>query len=110
MALGHTPGNHDFNMTALAIRMSRMHNGVSRIHRDVSANICHDMWPQIEPEENPIDYVTNGVHVPTFLAQEWTDLFDRRLGSQWRSKQHAPNSGRASTTFPTISSGACGKV
>lgn len=90
MALGHTPGNHDFNMTALAIRMSRMHNGVSRIHRDVSANICHDMWPQIEPEENPIDYVTNGVHVPTFLAQEWTDLFDRRLGSQWRSKQHAP--------------------
>lgn len=88
MALGHTPECNDFNMTALAIRMSRMHNGVSRIHRDVSANICRAMWPQIEPEENPIDYVTNGVHVPTFLAQEWVDLFDRRLGPQWRHKQH----------------------
>ncbi|SCX23147.1 starch phosphorylase [Nitrosomonas eutropha] len=90
MALGHTSNNHDFNMTALAIRMSRMHNGVSRIHRDVSANICRDLWPQIEPEENPIDYVTNGVHVPTFLAQEWVDLFDRRLGPQWRNKQQDP--------------------
>lgn len=86
MALGHAPGSQDFNMTALAIRMSRMHNGVSRIHRDVSANICRDLWPQIDPEENPVDYVTNGVHVPTFLAQEWTDLLDRRLGSEWRTK------------------------
>jgi len=90
MALGHTANNHDFNMTALAIRMSRMQNGVSRIHREVSAQICRDMWPQIEPEENPIGYVTNGVHVPTFLAQEWVDLFDRRLGPQWRYKQHDP--------------------
>lgn len=90
MALGHTADNHDFNMTALAIRMSRMHNGVSRIHRNISASICRDMWPQIEPEENPVGYVTNGVHVPTFLAQEWVDLFDRRLGPQWRYKQHDP--------------------
>ena len=90
MALGHTPECHDFNMTALAIRMSRMQNGVSRIHRDVSANICRYMWPQIEPEENPVGYVTNGVHVPTFLAQEWADLFDRQLGPQWRTTQHDP--------------------
>ncbi len=90
MALGHTSGNHDFNMTALAIRMSRIHNGVSKIHGDVSARICRDMWPQIEPEENPIGYVTNGVHIPTFLAQEWVDLFDRRLGSQWRIKEDDP--------------------
>lgn len=90
MTLGHTPQCNDFNMTTLAIRMSRMQNGVSRIHRDVSANICSYMWPQIEPEENPIGYVTNGVHVPTFLAQEWIDLFDRQLGPQWRTTQHDP--------------------
>ena len=30
-------------------------------------------------------YITNGVHVPTFLAQEWTDLFDRYLGYEWRN-------------------------
>lgn len=90
MALGHTSDNHDFNMTALAIRLSRRHNGVSKIHGRVSAHICRDLWPQIEPEENPIDYVTNGVHVPTFLAQEWSDLFDRHLGPEWRYKQCDP--------------------
>ncbi|SFK86235.1 starch phosphorylase [Nitrosomonas aestuarii] len=86
MALGHTVDHRDFNMTALAIRGSRTHNGVSKIHGNVSAYICRDLWPQIEPEENPINYVTNGVHVPTFLAQEWSDLFDRYLGYDWRSK------------------------
>jgi starch phosphorylase len=86
MALGHIPGSPDFNMTALAIRGSRTHNGVSKIHGGVSANICRDLWPQIEPEENPMSYVTNGIHVPTFLAQEWSDLFDRYLGHEWRSK------------------------
>lgn len=86
LALGHAPGSSDFNMTALAIHGSRTHNGVSKIHGDVSANICRDLWPQIEPEENPISYITNGVHVPTFLAQEWSDLFDRYLGHEWRNK------------------------
>ena len=86
MALGHITGSPDFNMTALAIHGSRTHNGVSKIHGNVSANICRDLWPQIEPEENPISYITNGVHVPTFLAQEWSDLFDRYLGHEWRNK------------------------
>ena len=86
MALGHVPGSPDFNMTALAIHGSRTHNGVSKIHRSVSAKICQDLWPQIEPEESPITYITNGIHVPTFLAQEWSDLFDRYLGYEWRNK------------------------
>ncbi len=86
LALGHVAGSPDFNMTALAIHGSRTHNGVSKIHGNVSSNICRDLWPQIEPEENPISYVTNGVHVPTFLAQEWSDLFDRYLGHEWRNK------------------------
>ncbi|PXW88267.1 starch phosphorylase [Nitrosomonas sp. Nm84] len=86
MALGHVSGSPDFNMTALAIHGSRTHNGVSKIHGGVSASICRDLWPQIEPEENPIAYITNGVHVPTFLAQEWSDLFDRYIGHEWRNK------------------------
>ena len=86
MALGHIPGSSDFNMTALAIHGSRTHNGVSKIHGGVSANICRELWPEIEPEENPMDFITNGVHAPTFLAQEWSDLFDRYLGHEWRAK------------------------
>ena len=85
MGLGRVPGNHEFNMTALAIHGSRFHNGVSKIHGKVSARIARELWPQIEPEENPMGYITNGVHVPTFLAQEWADLFDRYLGYEWRN-------------------------
>ncbi len=86
MALGRTPKSPDFNMTALAIRGTRFHNGVSKIHGSVSANICRGLWPQIEPEENPLAYITNGVHLPTFLAQEWSTMFDRHLGQEWRNK------------------------
>ncbi len=86
IALGHIDQQPDFNMTALAIRGSRFQNGVSRIHGDVSADICSSLWPQIEPAENPIAYVTNGVHVPTFLSDLWHDTFDRVLGPAWRQR------------------------
>lgn len=86
LSLGRTPGSNDFNMTALAVRGSRFHNGVSRIHGEVSARICQSLWPQIEPEENPMDHITNGVHVPTFLFQDWADVFDKFLGNEWRSR------------------------
>ena len=76
----------EFNMTALALRGSRFHNGVSRIHGDVSSRICGDMWPQIAANENPMDYVTNSVHVPTFLATDWYETFDRYLGLGWQHR------------------------
>ncbi|MCL6555221.1 MAG: alpha-glucan family phosphorylase [Burkholderiales bacterium] len=91
MALGRKDGSPDFNMTALAIRGSRRHNGVSRIHGGVSSRICADLWPQIEAEENPMTYVTNGVHVPTFLALEWIELFDQFLGYEWRHRMSDPD-------------------
>lgn len=80
LALGRTAGGGEFNMTALALRGSRHHNGVSRIHGAVSARMLADLWPQVPPEENPIGHVTNGVHAPTFLAPEWTDVFARFVG------------------------------
>jgi len=77
-------------MTALAARGSRFHNGVSRIHGGVSARLGAPLWPQIEPEENPVGFVTNGVHVPTFLATDWHDLFDRYLGHGWSQRLTDP--------------------
>ncbi len=82
-ALGRMGPGSDFNMTALAVRGSRFQNGVSRIHGGVSSRILSELWPQLEPAENPMQYVTNGVHVTTFLAQEWADQFDRYLGYEW---------------------------
>jgi starch phosphorylase len=87
LEIGSFPGNpKGFNMTSLALRGSRFHNGVSRIHGSVASHMEAYVWPQIPAHENPIDYVTNGVHVPTFLAQEWTHMLDLNFGSRWRNE------------------------
>ena len=75
-----------FNMTRLGLTGSRRVNGVSRIHGRVSKHLVADQWPEILPEENPVGFVTNGVHVPTFLHQTWSEFFDRHLRRDWREQ------------------------
>jgi glycogen phosphorylase len=89
-ALGRPPAGGDFNMTALALRGSRYQNGVSRIHGGVSARLLRDYWPHVSSDENPIGYVTNGVHVATFLAPEWGEVLDRFLGVGWMHRLGHP--------------------
>ncbi len=87
LELGASPAAQGgFNMTALALRGSRFHNGVSRIHGTVASRMEAYVWPEVPPQENPIGHVTNGVHVPTFLAREWAGLLDMRLGTEWRNE------------------------
>jgi starch phosphorylase len=75
-----------FNMTRLALNGARRVNGVSRIHGRVSAELCADHWPEVRPEDNPVGFVTNGVHVPTFLHKLWSEFFDAELGSEWAGR------------------------
>jgi starch phosphorylase len=100
LGLGRTPKSHDFNMTALAARGSRFMNGVSRIHGDVSALILGDMWPEVPEEENPISYVTNGVHAPSFLAPEMADAIERFIGSGWKERLDQPGALDAIASMP----------
>jgi starch phosphorylase len=88
LALGRTGSSPDFNMTTLAIRCTRFSNGVSRIHGDVSSAICGDLWPEIEHRENPMTYITNGVHVPSFMATEWFEVLERYLGVEWSARMN----------------------
>ena len=82
--LGASPVNGiAFNMTALALRGSRRHNGVSRVHRQVAARMEGYIWPQIQPADNPMDCVNNGVHAGTFLARRWVELLDHQF-PEWR--------------------------
>lgn len=83
-ALGLNSGE-GFNMTSLALRCTRFHNGVSEIHGRVAAEMEASLWPQIPYQENPITHVTNGVHLETFLAREWVSLFDLRF-DDWRNE------------------------
>lgn len=89
-ALGAKNGGDSFNMTSLGLRGSRFHNGVSRIHGDVASHMEGDIWPQVPPDDNPIGYITNGVHVPTFLAPEWASLFDIQAPT-WKSELRNPD-------------------
>ncbi len=85
--LGTSPSGHgSFNQTVLALHGSRFHNGVSRIHGGVAARMEGYAWPQIPDTENPMRYVTNGIHVQTFLAYEWGNLYDMRFGMEWRNE------------------------
>jgi starch phosphorylase len=87
LELGRAPNAAQlFNMTHLALNGARRMNGVSRIHGAVSSRLCADHWPEVPAELNPVGYVTNGVHVPTFLAQTWNRYFDVTLGPEWRER------------------------
>ena len=48
-------------------------------------------WPEIPADESPITSITNGVHLPTFLATEWSDTFERFLGTGWQYRLDHPN-------------------
>lgn len=84
---GSQGDSDEFNMTTLALRFSRYHNGVSKIHHKIASKMEAHVWPQISDHENPIGYVTNGAHISTFLATEWKSLFDMRFGN-WRSQMN----------------------
>jgi starch phosphorylase len=87
LSLGRAPERPDvFSMTRLALRSSAGVNGVSKIHGRVSSGLLESNWPDIPPAENPVGYVTNGVHVATFLRHTWAMLFDQHLGPDWRQR------------------------
>ncbi|HTX24586.1 MAG TPA: alpha-glucan family phosphorylase [Steroidobacteraceae bacterium] len=91
LELGRAPSAPGlFNMTRLALNGARRVNGVSRIHGLVSARLCADEWPEVRPEDNPVGFVTNGVHVPTFLHHSWASFFDERVGPDWREHLKDP--------------------
>lgn len=91
-ALGENPdgGAPNFNMTALALRLSGKCNGVSQLHGRVSRQMWHSMWPDRTEDEVPITHITNGVHSPTWIAPEMNRLFAKYLGHDWLSKHDDP--------------------
>lgn len=75
--------NESFNMAFLAARMSSAANGVSRLHGVVTRKLVRAMWPGYSLEEIPVDSVTNGIHIPSWVSLEMTALLTRYLGHRW---------------------------
>jgi len=80
-------GSEKFSMSCLAVNLSQEVNGVSRVHGKVSRDMFADMWSGYLPEEVPIGYVTNGVHIPTWISKSWKELYHRELDPQFYKKQ-----------------------
>ncbi|HME69812.1 MAG TPA: alpha-glucan family phosphorylase, partial [Myxococcota bacterium] len=77
-------------LTVLALRASRSANGVSRVHGGVARGMWHEVWPDRAVEEVPIGHVTNGVHLPTWMAAPMRELMDRYLGDGWTERAADP--------------------
>ncbi|MBM3301181.1 MAG: alpha-glucan family phosphorylase, partial [Deltaproteobacteria bacterium] len=71
------------SMAVLALRLSRGVNGVSKLHGTVSKKMWCSVWPHVEEDDIPIGYVTNGVHIPSYVSKEIGNLFVRYLGDGW---------------------------
>ncbi|MDP9383369.1 MAG: alpha-glucan family phosphorylase [Chloroflexota bacterium] len=88
-ALGrHEPGNDQeyFCQTILALKMSTHNNGVSELHGHVSRQMWQDLYPGTTVDEVPIGHITNGVHMPSFVAPAVDALCERHVGSGWRQE------------------------
>ncbi|MCL4401435.1 MAG: alpha-glucan family phosphorylase, partial [Acidobacteria bacterium] len=93
MSLGRrSPANRDerFSMAVLALKTSAHRNAVSRLHRQVSQEMWHDLWPELPIWEVPITSITNGVHLPSWLNGDLATLYDQYLQPDWRERFREP--------------------
>jgi starch phosphorylase len=67
---------HMFNMAVMGMRLAQRVNGVSVLHGQVSREMFAGLWPGFDTAEVPIGSITNGVHAPTWVAREISDLGD----------------------------------
>ena len=75
-----------FCMTVLALRLSRRANAVSALHGEVSRAMWTGLFRGKPEDEVPIGHITNGVHVPSWLAPQMFRLYDRHLGTDWQQR------------------------
>ena len=69
--------------TYAALRLADQSVGVSRLHGAVSRRLWKDAWRSLPETQVPIGSVTNGVHMPTWIAPEIAALLRRYVGPDW---------------------------
>jgi len=89
MGLGNTgPSDPRYEMTVLSLRLAGRVNGVSARHREESRRIWRWVWGNKPAAEIPIGYVTNGVHLGTWMARPIRNLIAEALGEgpDWETR------------------------
>ena len=93
MSLGRvdpSDANEEFCMTVLGLKASRRANAVSSLHGEVSRHMWTGLWGDRPEEEVPIGHITNGIHVPSWLAPQMHQLYDRYLPAEWAQQSGLP--------------------
>ena len=75
--------SEEFCMTVLGLKLSRRANAVSQLHGHISRRMWSHLWPWKVEDEIPIGHITNGVHVPSWLAWQMRQLYDRHFPDGW---------------------------
>jgi len=76
-----------FNMTVLGLQLSDYKNGVSKLHGQVCRKMWHPLCPAKGEEHVPIDYITNGVHLATWVSPQMQLVYRTFVGEDWIEKQ-----------------------
>ncbi len=82
--------NEKFSMSVLAIHTAQEVNGVSKIHGDVTKDMFIDLYKGYYTNELYMDYVTNGVHYPSWVAEKWYNLHKKYFGEEFLNDQMNP--------------------
>lgn len=77
-----------FSMTALAFKFTTSANAVSKLHGSISRNIWKNVWPGLLESEIPIEEISNGIHLSTWVGNMMKGLYDNYLGSDWKVVQN----------------------
>lgn len=90
IALGRKDADNmheQFSMSHLAIRLSQEVNGVSKLHGLVSQKMFNSLFPGYTAPELHLGYVTNSIHYPTWIANEWHQLYTKTFGTKFLRDQ-----------------------
>ncbi len=82
--------NERFSMSVFALNTCQEANGVSWLHGEVSKKMFAGIWKGYNWAESHVGYVTNGVHMPTWAASEWKELYAKTFGEDFHSHQSDP--------------------
>ena len=77
----------NYEMTVLALKNTLKRNGVSMLHGVVARKMWSKIWTGFLQEEVPIDHITNGIHVSSWLSPEMRDLCEKYQAIDYHKNQ-----------------------
>ena len=72
-----------FYMTVLGLKCSNASNAVSKIHGAVARRMWAGVWQGFHYSDIPIGYITNGVHLQSYIAPQVREMLNGYVGPDW---------------------------